>query len=139
MSAIVRAVLGIVAGITLSLVLLVGVELFSAVVHPFPEGFEGTHEEICDHVADYPDWILAVVVPMWGAIALLGTWVAGRLGNGFAALVLAVLLLAAVIFNIAMLPYPKWFTILQPLVILVAVHSGYRWSARPSSPPVASA
>lgn len=51
-------------------------EGFSAVVHPLPEDFGGTMEEMCRHVEKYPQWVLAVVVPMWAVAALVGTWMA---------------------------------------------------------------
>lgn len=135
-----RSVGAITAAIAVTFVLLIAVELFSSVVHPFPPDFQGTTEEICEHVARYPHWVLAVVVPMWGATAFLGTWLAGRLGNRGCAIFLALLLQAAVICNISMLPYPLWFKIVQPLTILIAVVYGYRISrprgeaGSPSSP-----
>ncbi|HEX2518177.1 MAG TPA: hypothetical protein VHK04_01370, partial [Castellaniella sp.] len=57
------------------------VELFSAVVHPLPEDFGGTTEELCRHVERYPPWVLALVVPAWAVTALVGTWTAKRMGN----------------------------------------------------------
>ena len=50
-------------------------------VHPFPENFGGTTEEMCLHVKRYPDWVLAVVVVAWGTTALVSTWIAQRIGN----------------------------------------------------------
>lgn len=123
-----RVVGAMVAGIVVSFALVVAVEAFSAVAHPFPPAFEGTHEEICEHVANYPQWVLAVVVPMWACTAFIGTWISGRLGNRLAAIVVGGLLLAAAIFNIAMLPYPLWFALVQPIAILAAVALGFQWS-----------
>ncbi len=120
----------IVAAIATTMVLLIAVELFSSVVHPTPPEFQGTMEEMCAHVANYPHWVLAVVVPMWGFTAFLATWIAARFGNNGSAIFLALLLLAAVIFNLSMLPYPLWFKIVQPIAILIAVAYGYRLSNR---------
>lgn len=119
-----------------ALILVVAVELFSAIVHPFPPDFQGSTEEICRHVERYPDWVLAAVVPLWGGTALLTAWLAGRLGNRGCALFLGALLLAAVIWNVSMLPYPLWFKILQPIVILIAVVAGVRFSTRIPPAPV---
>lgn len=125
-----RIVGAIVAAIATALGLLIAVELFSSIVHPTPPDFKGTPEEMCAHVARYPHWVLAAVVPMWGITAFVSTWLAGRLGKRGCAIFLALLLLAAVVFNIAMLPYPTWFKIVQPAAILIAVAYGYRLSNR---------
>lgn len=73
-----RTFAGIFAGLLLAFLLIVAVEVFSAVVHPFPENFGGTSEEVCQHVERYPDWVLAVVVPAWAATAFVGVWIAQR-------------------------------------------------------------
>ena len=124
--AILRPIGASLLSILVVLLLLVAVELFSAIVHPFPADIEGPHEEICAHVARYPHWVLAAVVPMWGGIAWIGVWLAGRLGNRISSLTIAVLLLAAVTFNLSMLPYPLWFQLVQGVVVVFAVISGYR-------------
>lgn len=127
---VLRTVGAIVAAVGAVLVLLIAVELFSAVAHPTPPGFTGTQEEMCAHVANYPNWVLAVAVPMWGATALVGVWIAGRLGNRGSAMFIAVLLLAALAFNLSMLPYAPWFKIVQPIAVLIGIAFGYRWSRR---------
>lgn len=123
--AVLRVLGGIVAGLALAFVLVVAVELFSAVVHPFPEGFEGTEEEICAHVEKYPGWVLAAVVPMWALIVFSSTWVTRKIGGLVASVLVGLLLLVAVGFNQWMLPYPIWFEVANfialPLAILGAV------------------
>ncbi|PQO25018.1 hypothetical protein C5Y96_26295 [Blastopirellula marina] len=120
-----RVVIGVIAGLALAFVLVIGVELFSAVVHPFPEGFEGTEEEICAHVEKYPGWVLAVVVPMWALILFSSTWVSRKIGGLVASLLVGSLLLIAVGFNQWMLPYPIWFEVANfvalPLAMLGAI------------------
>ena len=115
---------GVVAGLALAFVLVIAVEAFSAVVHPFPEGFEGTKDEICAHVEKYPAWVLAAVVPMWALVVLGGCWVARKISGPIASLLVGVLLLVAVGFNQWMLPYPIWFEVANfialPLAMLVA-------------------
>jgi hypothetical protein len=129
--AILRAFGAVVAGLVVALVLVVGVELFSAVVHPLPESFDGSQEQMCAHVARYPAWVLAVIVPIWGAAALVSTWIAGRLGNLASTLVVGLLLVAAVAFNLSMLPYPIWFKVACLVVIpAAAVAGGYRRRGR---------
>ena len=105
-----RALGGGLLAVVTAILLLALVEGFSALVHPFPEGFGGTHEEVCAHVARYPAWVLAVVIPMWGAVAFATAWVARRVGRSRApSAVAGGLLVAALGANLAMLPYPWWF------------------------------
>src|SRR5579862_4514442 len=106
-----RNVVGIAIALVVAFVLVVAVEMFSAVVHPFPEGFGGTMEEMCKHVERYPHWVLAAVVPMWAAAALAGAWTAGKIGSTYSAAAVGLLLFAAAVLNISMLPYPIWFKI----------------------------
>lgn len=102
-------VVAVIAGLAAAFVLIVAVEGFSSVVHPFPAEFKGTSDEVCRHVENYPAWILVAVVPMWAGTAFVGSWVAQRIGGVYASGMIAVSLLAGLILNISMLPYPKWF------------------------------
>ncbi|MBS0266582.1 MAG: hypothetical protein JSS02_31920 [Planctomycetes bacterium] len=114
----------IVAGIVVAMLLLVAVEFYSTLVHPLPEGFGNTQEEMCQHVENYPGWVLATVVPLWGLIAYACTWTARRLGNRISALITGNLFLLAIAANLAMLPYPTWFRIamlvMAPLAVVMA-------------------
>ncbi len=121
-----RNVAAVVAGIVVALILLIAVELFSAVVHPLPPGSGESMEEMCQHVARYPQWVLAVVVPAWGFTAFASTWTARRIAARGAALLIGTLLLAGVVFNISMLPYPTWFKGAILLVIPIAIFLGSR-------------
>jgi hypothetical protein len=113
-----------------ALILVAAVEFLSAIVHPVPPDFKGTMEEMCQHVARFPRWVLALVVPAWAGTAFASTWISGRLGNRFCALFIGLLLLAAVIYNLSMLPYPIWFKILNLLAIPTASLLGDRLSIR---------
>lgn len=124
MATAVRTVAAILAGAFVALALLIAVELFSAIVHPLPPNFGETMEEMCQHVANYPQWVLAAVVPLWFGTAFASTWVASRISGRKAALVIGMLLIAAVAFNVWMLPYPIWFKVLNLLLIPFAVHLG---------------
>jgi hypothetical protein len=124
----------IVAGIAVAMLLAVAVEFFSALAHPFPEDFDGSIEATCLHVERCPAWVLAVVVPAWAGVAFAGTWTTGRLGNRACALVVGLILLAAVLLNISMLPYPLWFETASVLAIAAAGAGGYRLSGRRAAP-----
>jgi hypothetical protein len=130
MAAALRGIAAIIAGIIVALIFVVAVEWFSAVIHPIPAGFSGTMEEMCLHVARYPHWVLAVVVPAWAGTAFASTWISGRIGNRLCGLSIGLLLLAALIFNLSMLPYPIWFKILNLLAIPAAILLGDRLSIR---------
>jgi hypothetical protein len=125
-----RMVGAIVAGLGVVVLIFVGVELLSELVHPFPPDAEKTHDEICKHVARYPHWFLAVAVPLWGFMLFAGTWVAGWLGNRFCAVLLGLLLLAAFGLNIVMLPYTLWFKVVMLIVIPTAIVLGVLLSGR---------
>jgi len=129
-----RYTLAIITGVAVAFILVVGVELFSAIVHPLPADFDGSAEQMCKHVENYPQWILAVVVPMWGVTTFLGAWIAGRIGNGGCALFVGLFLLAMVILNMSMLPYPIWFIVANLLIFPAAIFLAYRYSRRNQSP-----
>ena len=131
MAAVIRALLSILAGMTLAGGLVIAVEAFSAIVHPTPPGFTGTQEEMCEHVAHYPQWVLAVVVVAWSATALVSTWVATRLGGRIPGVVVALLLLCAVALNVAMLPYQTWFKATVLACIPIACFFGISLPSRP--------
>jgi hypothetical protein len=120
----------VVIGLFVAFVLVVAVELFSSVVHPLPEDFGGTMEEMCLHVQRYPPWVLAVAVPAWGVTALVSTWIAQRIGNSYSSVIVGGVLLAALVFNISQLPYPLWFKIASLLVVPAAIVAGSRLSVR---------
>ena len=63
-----RSIGSVALGLIVALILVTGVEGVSAVLHPFPEGFGGTSEEVMEHVANYPAWVLALLGGAgWGA------------------------------------------------------------------------
>jgi hypothetical protein len=130
MATVFRSIGGIVAGMLVAFLLVIGVEFFSSIVHPIPADFDGSMEQMCEHIVRYPNWVLAVCGAAWGGTALAGTWIAGRLGNRGSALVVALLLLAGVAFNIAMLPYPAWFKAAVLIVIPAAALAGIYLSGR---------
>ncbi len=128
-----RTVLGTVVGLIVAFILILGVEAFGGVVHPIPEGFDGSTEAMCRHVERFPGWVLAAVVPMWGLTALVGTWLARRVGTLYAAGIVGLLLTAAVVLNISMLPYPIWFKISVVIAVPAAGFVGGRLARRRST------
>lgn len=129
----------IVAGIAVAMILALAVEFFCALAHPFPEDFDGSIEATCLHVEQCPAWVLALVVPGWAGVALAGMWTAGRIGGRASAAVVGLILLAAVLLNISMLPYPLWFETASVLAIAAAGAGGYRLSGRRAAAGAADA
>lgn len=127
---VIRSLLAFAVGITVAFILVVGVELASSVLHPLPSDFNETMEEMCKHVANYPTWVLALVVPSWGLTATLSTWIAGRLGNIYSSGSLSLLLIAAVALNVSMLPYAIWFKIVILLAVPISSLVGMRLNSR---------
>lgn len=127
MKSALRILLAVVAGVVLAFALVVAVEAINAVVHPFPANFDGN---IPEHVRRYPDWVLAVVVPMWSGIALAAAWLATRIGNRVAGWIVAALLAWALTFNLTALPYALWFRIAMfssfPAACLLGIRYGRR-------------
>ena len=125
-----RNELSILAAMSLAFACVVVVGIFSAVVHPFPDGFTGTQEEMCKHVARYPHWVLAVVVVAWLGTTFVSISVARRLGNRTSGFVVGGLLLWALAFNVLKLPYPTWFKVVTlatfPLASIVAIRAKKR-------------
>jgi MFS family permease len=130
MKTILRAILAIIAGMVLAFALVIAVEGFSSIVHPLPPNFTGTTDEICQHVARYPHWVLGVVVIAYSATTFLSTWIATKIGRRVAGAVVSLLLLLAIAFNITKLPYATWFKAVMPGCFLVACYLGVTLGGR---------
>ena len=129
-----RMLLGAVAGLALAFVLVIVLELFSALVHPLPPGSTGTMDEMCQHVARYPHWVLAVVVLAWSATGFVSVWAAARIGNRGAGIVVALILTLAIVWNVVMLPYAMWFKVVMLSCFPVACYWGSRRGVKKLSP-----
>ena len=137
--ATIRSVGSVSVGLMVALILVIGVEGVSSILHPFPPGVDPTDLEVCKaHVARYPTGVLALVVLAWGMAVFVSSWVATRLGTGrhlAHGIVVGSMLLAAVVFNMAMLPYPNWFWV-NLIVFPIACFAGAkRAQERPSKLP----
>jgi hypothetical protein len=125
--AILRSIGAVVAGLVLAMVLVVAVEVLSNIVHPFPAGVAPTHEEICNHVAKYPSWMLAVASVLWASTVFVSSWLATRWGtrrHPAHGILIGILLFAAAAFNMSMLPYPIWFEVVTLASFVLATFLG---------------
>jgi hypothetical protein len=121
-----QGIAGFMAGAASAFVLVILVEIYSDKVHPLPPESAHSMEAVCAHVAAYPAWVLATVVPMWAATAFVAAWVAGGLGGRVPAAMVSLLVMVALAFNLAMLPYASWFKALMPLAALAGLALGDR-------------
>lgn len=119
-----RQALGVIAALAVAFLLVIAVEIFSNAVYPLPQGSKSTMAEICEHVARYPHWILAVVVVAYSAIALLSTWIATQIGNQWTGIAISLLLALALVCNITNLPYTLWFKVVMLVCFSIACYFG---------------
>jgi len=127
------AALGLFVGFIFACLLVLLVEGFSNLVHPYPPDFKGTSEEIRRQVETYPHWVLGVVTLLWGAIISRSVWLAVRIGGRISGVLLGLLLLGALTYNVSQLPYPLWFKIAEfatfPLFFLAGLFPIRSWLA----------
>ncbi|MDA1372014.1 MAG: hypothetical protein O2971_14775 [Proteobacteria bacterium] len=124
-----RSIAAVILSLIATLVLLIAVEGFSAVVHPFPQDFDGSYQEMFAHVARYPNWVLAVCAVLWGTTALVATWLATRFGaarHPAHGIGVGALLVLALLFNMSQQPYPLWFE----AICLVLIPLGIYWGVK---------
>ena len=128
LNSILRSIGSVVLSLIIAFALVAGIEGVSAVLHPFPEDFGGTREEIVAHVANYPTLLLAFLgIAGWGATMFISTWLATRLGSGrhpAHGFGVGLFLLAMVVLNMSMLPYPLWFWVLNLVVLPFSMYFG---------------
>ena len=60
-SPLIRSTLAILLSVVIAFVLVVAVETVSSVLHPWPDEFSGSLEEIVHQVESYPPWVLALL------------------------------------------------------------------------------
>ena len=136
--AVLRSVGAVIVALMVAMALIMGVEVLSAIVHPFPPGVDPSDLEVCKaHVARYPAWVLVAAMFAWGCTAFVSSWVATRLGAGrhwAHGIVVGLMLLAAVILNMSMLPYPSWFWT-NVIVFPVCFIAGSKLAGRRTNQP----
>ena len=130
-----RSVGSVIAGMVVAFVPIIAAENFSSIYHPFPPGVDPSDLEVCRaHVARYPTWILAVGATFWATAPLAGAWLATRLGTArhpAHGIVVGAILLALAAFNMALLPYPVWFPIVNVVTFPLGTMLGVRLARRP--------
>jgi len=127
---ILRSTGSILLSLLVALLLLAGIEGIGAILHPFPSDFGGSRDEVMQQVANYPILILVLLGGAgWAVTMYCATWLATRLGtyrHPAHGIGVGLLLLAAAAFNMAMLPYPAWFWILELVLLPAGIYFGVR-------------
>jgi hypothetical protein len=139
--AFLRSTGSLILGLAVAFVLVVGVEVVSAVMHPYPPDFDPNSFEACkEHVARYPTPALVMGAVGWALAVFLSTAVATRLGTGrhpAHGILLGAFLFAMACFNMLMLPYPLWFELANVILFPLATFLAIRWCRK--SPPAVAA
>jgi hypothetical protein len=134
-----RSAGSVMAGLVAAFILIIAAEVFGAIFHPFPPGIDPSDMEACKaHVARFPTWVLAGGAAFWAGAAFTGSWLATRLGTARHAahgIVVGAILLALAGFNMAMLPYPIWFPVVNLLTFPLGTILGIRLAKSPRIPP----
>ena len=134
---ILRSVLAVIAGLVAAMFFIVGTEAVWAVVYPPAPGVDLHDMEACKaHIAQLPADAYVIAAAGWGLAVLAGTWVATRIGAGrhpAHGIVVSLILSAAALMNMLMLPYPALFWGLNVVAFPVCTHLGTKWGRGRSS------
>ena len=130
---ILQSVGAVLLGLFIAFAMLIGVEGFGAVYHPFPPDVDPTNFAVCAaHVARFPDWILAVSSVGWTLTVVAASWTATRMGTGrhpAHGLGIGGFLLGLAVFNMVILPYPILFKVVTFITLSLGAYLGAKWAS----------
>ena len=113
---------------------LAATEWASSILHPPPADFGGTEEEISRHVAKYPAWVLALLGSVgWGGAMVASTFLATRLNVERSAsygVGVGLFFSSAAVLNMNMLPYPRWYWVVEGVTLPLGVYLGVKLGVR---------
>ena len=126
----------VLAGLVAGFVVIACVEAVSSMVYPPPAGLDFTDSEAVNaYVTHLPLGAFLFVLAAWGAGCFLGSWLATRIAAGRRprpGVIVGVILLAAGVVNMLMLPHPSWFWVAAFVVCPVFTYLGTRLGVSPS-------
>ena len=133
-----RTLLGALAGMVVTFLAIMGIEVLGHVLYPPPPGLDPMVPQQLERImATQPVAALALVVVAWVLGAFLGGWVAARIARAHprtAATLVALLVMAGVVGMIVQMPlHPRWMGVLGLLLPLPAALLAARL-ARPHRP-----
>ncbi len=105
-----RIVLGVVAGIVVAFLCVFAVEYVGHGLYPPPAGLDASNPADQARLMDsMPAAAKAMVLAAWFVGALAGAWVANRIaGRSLAGWIVALLVIAAGVATMVMIPHPAW-------------------------------
>ena len=135
---IARGVAAVVLGFLAAAFFIVATEGVSAYLYPPAEGCDLTNMEDCRaHITGLPASAFLIGVAGWALAVFASSWVATRLGvarHPAFGIALGLLLLAAAIMNMSMLPYPIWFWVGNLIAFPLCTVLGVLLARGPSGP-----
>ena len=137
MSPAVRGVVAVILGLLLAFAIAFAVDAVNAKIYPPPPGVDlADPESVKAMMAVMPRAALVVVLAGWFVSALLGTAVAARFARpaGWPPLTVGILLLAAAVMNMYVIPHPVWFWVVGVATYPVATGLGARLGGTPVKP-----
>jgi len=129
--------MGVIAGVVVAFLCVFGVEMIGHSLYPPPAGLD------LDNPADQarvmeamPSAAKAMVLAAWFVGALAGAWTANRIaGRGLAGWIVALLVIAAGIATMVMIPHPAWMWAGGVLLPLLAAWIADRMAPRSGPGP----
>lgn len=125
----VRKIAAVLAGIVVALALVFIIEMVGHQVYPPPAGLDFTKPEVvASYMQTLPAGAFVFVLTGFAVATLVGGWVCATIARGRPMLfagVIGVLMLAATVANLLMIPHPLWFSISAiTLIILSTILAG---------------
>ena len=128
-----KSVVAVILSLAAAIFLFMVIKGISSILHPWPQDFAGTFEEISHQVKTYPFWVLALLGGVgYGATMLICSFIATRLGHNrspWHGCGVSVVLFSMVVFNMTQLPYPTWFWVLMFTVLPPAAYCGTKFAS----------
>jgi len=105
-----RIVLGVVAGVLVAFLCIYAIEWMGHGLYPAPEGIDfGDPADVERLMASLPATAFVFVLGGWFIGSLLGAWTANAVANrGLAGWIVVLVVVAAGIATMAMIPHPVW-------------------------------
>ena len=130
---IVKSVVAVALSVAAAIFLFMVIEGVGSILHPWPENFAGTFDEISHQVETYPVWVLALLGGVgYGATMWICSFIATRIGhnrNPWHGYGVGVVLFSGVVLNMTQLPYPIWFWVLMFVVLPPAAYCGAKFAS----------
>lgn len=127
----------ILIGLAIAGILIAVVEAINATIYPLPpDAIRGNRESMRAAAASMPDAVFVIVVLAWTVGAFAGSWVAAMLADRSPrvhAAIVTLVLVAAGISNMIMLPHPAWVWVAGIAGFLIGGDLGMRAGAKTRS------